>query len=308
MFLSVVIPAYNEELNIPVIIEKIKFNLLNCCSISDFEIIICDDHSNDLTFETVRLINDKKIKAIRLSRRSGSHRAIRAGLNFSKGDVVLCISADGQDDVGIIEKMIEKIKMGSHIVWGVRESRDEPLFSKIFALFFYKLLNLFVPNEKKVDLANADFYMLHRKVVDSINLCKESNTSLFGLIAWIGFKQESVKYVRNKRVYGKSKWSFKSKLKLTLDWIIAFSGIPLKLISILGLVFAFIGFLYAIFIIFLSVSGKTTPGWAENVILILIIGGIQMIMMGVLGEYLLRTFDESRKRPLYFIEESENII
>lgn len=307
MFISIVIPAFNEEENIPLIVRNIKDKLMISNLITDYEVIICDDHSSDNTYQSINQFNDPKIKSIRLSRRSGSHRAIRAGLNFSKGDVVLCISADGQDDVGIIDKMIDKIKLGSHIVWGVRESREEPFFNKIFAFCFYKLLNLFVPNEKKVDLANADFYMLHRKVVDSINLCKESNTSLFGLIAWIGFKQDEVKYIRKNRIHGKSKWNFKSKLKLTLDWIIAFSGIPLKLISLLGLFFAMVGFVYAIFIIFLSLKGATTPGWAENVILILIIGGIQMIMMGVLGEYLLRTFDESRKRPLYFIEESENI-
>jgi dolichol-phosphate mannosyltransferase len=308
MLISIVIPAYNEEENIPLIIQNIKDKILDSKLITDYEIIICDDHSDDFTFDTIKQLNDNKVKYLRLSRRSGSHRAIRAGLNFSKGDVVLCISADGQDDVGVIELMIEKIQKGSHVVWGVRESRDEPFFSKIFALFFYSLLKLFVANEKNIDLANADFYMLHRKVVDSINSCNESNTSLFGLIAWIGFKQDEVKYVRKNRIHGKSKWKFKSKVKLTLDWIIAFSGIPLKLISILGLFFALIGFLYAVFILFLSLKGATTPGWAENVILILIIGGIQMIMMGVLGEYLLRTFDESRKRPLYFIEESENII
>ena len=197
-----------------------------------------------------------------------------------------------------------KIKNGKQIVWGVRIKRDEPFLYKQFALLFYKLLKLFISKDNKIDLANADFYLLERKVVDAINSCRERNSSLFGLIAWIGFKQDEVKYHRKERILGKSKWSFRSKMRLVLDWIIAFSGIPLKLISIFGILIALIGLLYALYIIYLSLSGLTTPGWAETVILILILGGIQMVMIGVIGEYLWRTLDESRNRPVFFIEET----
>jgi glycosyltransferase involved in cell wall biosynthesis len=306
MKISVVIPAYNEAGNIPVIINKVTNTLNNLVDVAEYEVIICDDHSNDGTFQEVEGQNNNNIKCIRLSRRSGSHVAIRAGLSISKGDVVLCISADGQDDPVVLNKMIEKIKEGYHIVWGVRNKREEPFLNKVFAELFYKLLSFFVQNESNIDLANADFYLLGRKVVDSINECKERNTSLFGLIAWMGFRQSEVKYERKERSIGKSKWTLNSKLKLAADWILAFSGLPLKFISLLGIVVATFGFIYSIVIIVLSLYGYTTSGWAETAILILVLGGVQLIMIGVVGEYLWRTLDESRNRPLFFIEKEIN--
>jgi polyisoprenyl-phosphate glycosyltransferase len=303
MYLSVVIPAFNEAQNIDRVYNELSDCINKISYITDYEIVFCDDHSSDGTFEKVKSLNQPNIKCIRLSRRSGSHAAIRAGLKEAKGTVVLCISADGQEDVSIFGSMLQKIIEGKQIVWGVRTSRDEPFLNKQFAIIFYKLLSLFVSNENNIDLANADFYLLERKVVDSLNECPERNTSLFGLIAWIGFRQDEVKYNRKSRISGKSKWSFRSKLRLAFDWITAFSGLPLKFISLFGIFIATIGFLYAIVIIILSLSGYTTPGWAETVILVLVMGGIQMIMIGVIGEYLWRTLDESRKRPLFFIEE-----
>ncbi|MFY7880416.1 MAG: glycosyltransferase family 2 protein [Lacibacter sp.] len=303
MFLSVVIPAYNEAQNIPYVSKELIERVSELKEISEFEIIFCDDHSNDQSLMAIKKLENPKIKCVRLSRRSGSHTAIRAGLKKAKGDAVLCISADGQDDPLILQKMIQKLNEGSQIVWGVRTSRDEPFFSKQLALIFYRLLSFFVPNENKIDLANADFYLLDRKVVNALNNCPERNTSLFGLIAWIGFRQDEVYYIRRERMNGKTKWGLRSKLKLTLDWIFAFSGLPLKLISLLGFLIAFLGFVYATIIICLSLWGYTTPGWAETTITILLLGGIQMIMIGVIGEYLWRTLDETRTRPLYFIED-----
>lgn len=303
MELSVVIPAYNESENLQRIIEDTQANIA-AAGIAKFEIIVCDDHSIDDTLAKAEILaKEGKCKYIRLSRRSGSHVAIRAGLAKSKGENVLVISADGQDDANILPKMLGQVKEGKQIVWGVRSNRKEPFFHKQLSQLFYRLLSLFVPNDNSVDLANADFYLLNRTAVDAINSCQERNTSLFGLIAWIGFNQGQEVYERKERYSGKSKWNFKSKMKLTMDWIIAFSGIPLKLITYLGSTFAGIGFLYALYIIVLSTLDKTTPGWAETVILILLIGGIQMVMIGVIGEYLWRNLEEGRKRPMFFMEK-----
>jgi len=308
MHLSVIIPAYNESLNVQRIVDAIDSSLTGALDeISKHEIIFCDDHSSDNTFETIKELNNPNVKCIRLSRRSGSHAAIRAGLSVAAGDVVLCISADGQDDPAALGQMIKKIRAGKQIVWGVRASRDEPFLNKLFAVWFYKLLSLFVANENNIDLANADFYLLDRKVVNAINACPERNTSLFGLIAWIGFKQDEVKYQRKERTIGKSKWTFNSKMKLALDWIMAFSGLPLKFISILGFIIASLGFLYAIFILTFALLGNSIPGWASTTTIILFLGGVQMLMIGVVGEYLWRTLDESRRRPIFFIEETTNI-
>jgi dolichol-phosphate mannosyltransferase len=154
-----------------------------------------------------------------------------------------------------------------------------------------------------IDLSNADFYLLSRKTVNAINQCQERNTSLFGLIIWLGFKQTGVTYKRRERFSGKSKWNFSSRMRLAKDWIIAFSGIPLKMITYIGIGTAILGFAYAIFIFICALLKYTTPGWAEAVIITLVVCGAIMTMLGVMGEYMWRTLEETRTRPLYFIED-----
>jgi len=309
MKLSIVMPAYNEAENIMSVISELTQTIGNCLGVSSYEIIIADDHSSDDTFSLVHQLGDKNIRCIRLSRRSGSHTAIRAGLVVATGDAVLCISADGQDNPDVLSKMIEKISRGAHTVWAIRNEREETLKDKLAANLFYYTLKLFASEQaSKIDLANADFYLLSRKSADAINLCNERNTSLFGLIIWIGFKQDSVNYDRRERINGKSKWSLKSRMKLAQDWIMAFSGIPLRFITYLGIAAAILGFIYASYIFIAAISGYTAPGWAETALLILLGGGVLMIMLGIIGEYLWRTLEETRKRPLYFLEDdTQNI-
>lgn len=305
MSLSIIIPAYNESSNIKVIINEL-LNVLSRTNFSNkYEIIVVDDHSTDNTYHIVESFNDIRTKCIRLSRRGGSHIALRAGISNAKGDAVLCISADGQDDPNILEEMLKKWEDGTHIVWALRKKRKESLLINRSALIFYKTLELLTNTEKsEIDLSRADFYLLDKKVVDAINHCPERNTSLFGLINWLGFKTDYVEFERRKRKSGKSKWNFRTRFRLAKDWIVAFSGLPLKLMSILGALVALIGFLYAIFIVIHAIIGNPIQGWASIMIVILILGGLQMIMFGILGEYLWRNIDESRRRPLYFIEKT----
>lgn len=302
---SVVIPAFNESDNIRNTIEEIK-DLIEKKNLSEeYEIVVIDDHSTDNTFNIVKSFNDTKIKCIRLSRRSGSHVALRAGIAMAKGKAVLCISADGQDDPNALEKILTKWREGAQIVWALRKRRKESLLMKWFALIFYMTLE-FLTNRKKsqIDLSRADFYFLDKKVVDAINLCPERNTSLLGLINWLGFKQDYVEFERRERKSGKSKWDFRARYRLARDWIIAFSGLPLKLMTIAGIFFSLIGFLYAMFIIVYAIVGNPVQGWASTIVLILVLGGLYMLMLGIIGEYLWRNLDESRRRPLYFIEKS----
>lgn len=303
LFLSVVVPAYNEKENLPVLVEELKSVLEQSSFVRDYEILVIDDHSSDGGFELIRSLNDPKVQSIRLSRRSGSHNALRAGIATAQGDAILCISADGQDDAQVLNGMLDKLEKGFHVVWAVRKKRDEPFLSRIFAALAHRLIYFFLKPYLSEFLLLADFCLLSRKVADAINLCREYNTSLFGLILWLGFKQDYVEYDRRPRRSGKSKWSFTSRLRLLVDWITTFSGIPLKLISALGISTAILGFLYALFVFIYRLLGYGKPGWAEPVVLILVIGGTQMTMLGVLGEYLWRTLSETRKRPLYFIEE-----
>lgn len=304
LFLSVIMPAYNEAENLSRLILEVKEIVGQSVHIGDYEILIVDDHSNDHTFRLIKSLNDSRVHCLRLSRRSGSHTALRAGIAHARGDAALCISADGQDDPHILNSMIEKLKNGSQVVWGVRKKREEPLLMRFFTLVAYRLIKWLVKPEILVsNLSNADFYLLSRRVIEAIARCPERNTSLFGLILWLGFKQDFAEYKRRPRLSGKSKWHFSSSFRLLTDWIIAFSGVPLKLITFLGLLTAGLGFLYALFVIIYKLMGYAKPGWAETVVLILVLGGTQMMMLGVLGEYLWRTLDETKNRPLFFIED-----
>lgn len=308
LFLSVVMPAYNESKNIVSVIREMENVISQRSDVGNHEVIVVDDHSSDDTLQKVRALREenRRVTGIRLSRRNGSHTALRAGISQARGDVVLCISADGQEDPRAIGEMLEKIKSGCHLVWAVRKDRREPFLTKWLAVFAYRLIRWFVNQElSSVNLLNADFFMFSRSVAEAINRCPERNTSLFGLMLWLGFRQEIVNYERRQRLSGASKWSFRSKVKLLADWIIAFSGIPLKGITWIGLSTAGLGFLYALFVIFYSIFvGYPFPGWAATVVLILVLGGTQMAMLGVTGEYLWRNLDETRRRPLFFIEDS----
>lgn len=306
MNLSVVIPAYNESSNIKITLAELLSTIERTPDIDKVQIIVVDDHSSDETFDIVAQVNDPRISCLRLSRRSGSYTALRAGLKEADGDAVLCISADGQDDPSCIRAMLKKWRNGARIVWALRKSRkDEPWHIKKPAEMFYKVLGWTGGHsDSPVDLSRADFCLLDRIVVDAINTCDERNTSIFGLIIWAGFTHDFVEYERRKRMFGRSKWNFQSRMNYAKDWIIAFSGLPLKLMSVMGILVAILGFLYAVYIIIDVVFfSKPVEGWASTIVTVLFLGGIQMIMLGIIGEYLWRNIEESRKRPLCFIEK-----
>ncbi len=304
--LTVIIPAYNEKDNLRETIKELMQATESISDIDNFQVIVVDDHSSDDTYDIISQMKDPGIACIRLSRRSGSFTALRAGIAEAKGDAVLCISADGQDDPFSLKDMLDKWHGGANVVWALRKSRaDEPFHIRIPSQLFYFLLNRFIGyHDSSIDMARADFCLLDKRVIDAVNTFHERNTSLFGLIAWLGFKQDFVEYDRRKRKRGESKWSFRSRMGFAKDWIVAFSGLPLKLTSIIGIIVASLGFLYSILIILLAFfGGIPVKGWPTTMVVILIIGGIQMIMLGIIGEYLWRNLDESRNRPLYLIEK-----
>ena len=307
MKISVVIPTHNEEDNIMVTVEELLSIAEFVTVIDEMQIIVIDDHSSDNTYNVVSSMDDSRVLCLRLSRKSGSHTALRAGLMEASGDATLCMSADGQDNPDCIKDMLLKWDGGCKVVWALRKNRDNESFAyRLFAQIFYKTLFWVTWNTwAGIDLSCADFCLLDKSVVKAINACKERNTSVFGLITWLGFEQGYVEYKRRKRMSGLSKWSFRRRLRLAKDWIIAFSGLPLKLMTIVGFLVALVGFLYALFTIVNAVFiGKPVQGWSSTMVVILILGGLQMIMFGIVGEYLWRNLEESRKRPLYFIEKS----
>lgn len=305
MKLSVVIPALNEEQNIKITIDELLLVLEKSRHVKDFQVIVVDDHSTDRTFDIVKDMKNPRISCIRLSRRRGSHIAIRAGLREATGDAALFIAADGQDDPVCLEKMLDKLRGGANAVWGVRKSRSaESWRIKLPARMFYKVLRLLGGMRGvTVDVSRANFFLLDRAVIDAVNSCPESNTSLFGLITWVGFNQDSVEYERNVRRFGKSNWSFFGLIHLATDWIIGFSSLPMTCIFNAGAVVFLLSLLYIFCLIIAGASGHSVEGWSITIAVVLFLGGIQMIMTGVIGEYLWRSLDESRKRPLYFIEK-----
>ncbi|MCA9402020.1 MAG: glycosyltransferase family 2 protein, partial [Candidatus Omnitrophica bacterium] len=301
--LSILIPAYNEADNIGQTIKDLMHHLPKM--VDDYEILVVDDHSDDGTFQEVLFFQHPRISCIRLSRREGSHTAFRAGLEQLTGDAVICMAADGQEDISTIQAMVLKWQSGVNIVWALRQARKEPWHIKIFAVLFYKILGALSKTEKSsIDLSRADFFLLDRKVIEAIRASKERNTSLVGLISWLGFVQDAVEYERKERRSGTSKWNFKRRVGLAVDWIVAFSGIPLKLMTLVGFTFACLGFIYAGLLIINKYTGAPVEGWSSIIVVILVLGGLQMIMLGIMGEYLWRNLDESRKRPLFFIEKS----
>jgi len=305
--LSIIIPVYNESENIHLLIERInKFTLqLNQPS----EVLFIDDHSND---ETPILLKkyceeDQNLKYIRLSKNFGSHIAIIAGLKYCKGDCAVFLAADLQDPPELITEMIDKWKDNNDVVWAVRETTEGiSFFEKLFSRLFYFIFNM--ASDISLPPKGADFALLDRKVINSLLQSTGTKPSLGALISWLGFKQTEISYIKEARKFGKSSWTLTKKINALVDAFVGFSVLPLRVMSYLGFTFASLGFLYSLFLIVLKItSNKPIVGWTSIMVVVLILGGLQMLMIGVIGEYLWRNLEESRKRPLFLIEDKVGI-
>ncbi len=307
MLLSIVIPVYNEAENLPLLYDKLlNFKLKDIKK----EILFIDDSSTDNTPDLLEkiCIENPNFNFLRLSKNSGSHIAILAGMYYCKGDAIVFMAGDLQDPPELIANMISDWQNGSDVVWAVRENIEGiSFFSRFFSKSFYFLMNSFA--NVKLPPSGADFALLDKKVAKAVLQCAGSNPSLGGLIASVGFKQTEITYVKQARAHGKSKWTLNKKLQAFIDAFVAFSFAPMRIMIYLGMTVSAIGFLYAIFIILLRLFFiKQIDGWASIMVAILFIGGIQMLMIGTLGEYLWRNLEESRKKPLFFIEKKSNKI
>jgi dolichol-phosphate mannosyltransferase len=302
--LSVVIPVYNEGNGICLLVQR----LIACLAGLDvpWEVIRVDDHSVDDTPAVLRRVCSETpwVHSLRLSRNSGSHIAILAGLEHARGDCALFMAADLQDPPELIPKMLDLWRQGYKTVWAVRAGREgASLLDRIFSRSFYWLLNRF--GEVSTPPDGSDFALVDRCVIDALRRSVGANPSLFLEIAKVGFRQTEVPYVKEARQFGATKWNARKKLKLVADTFVSFSYAPLRAMSYLGIASIFLGFLYALFIVIRAVLSLTAvQGWASLMVVVLVVSGLQMIMLGVLGEYLWRTLDESHRRPRYFVEDS----
>ena len=306
--LSVVVAAFNEQGNLPILRDRLLG--LDWASMAiEPEFIFVDDHSKDKTSEILCSFAaaDPRFKVLRFSRNFGSHKAFTAGLDHATGDAAVILAADLQDPPETIPLLLEKWRGGAKVVWAIREERvGVSLFSQIAARSYYWLMRKFT--EVQPPRKGADFLLVDRQVVEALRTAPEKHTSLLALIQWLGFDQDDITYTKEARLSGRSKWTLRKKLKLALDSFVSFSYAPIRLMSFFGTLFALTGFCYTSVIIFRAmVYGIPVQGWASLMCALLIVSGVQLIMLGVLGEYMWRTFDEARGRPRYIIEKKINL-
>jgi len=302
--LSIITAVYNEELNIQELYNRILS--INGDNLNlEIEIIFVDDHSEDNSLSIIKNLadNDKRVKWIKFSKNFGSHKAFTAGLDAATGDAAVILASDLQDPPETIPELVEKWQKGAKIVWAVREEQPgESQLNKWFSSLYYKLMKKYAVPE--LPETGADFFLLDKVVLDTLKSSEEKHISLMALIQWMGFSQDSIFYKKQPRKAGVSKWNFWKKIKLFIDSFVAFSFMPIRLVSIMGFLFSVLGFIYAIFLILRwIIFNVTVEGWTSLICVVLLSSGIQMIMLGIIGEYLWRTLEETRKRPRYIIEE-----
>jgi dolichol-phosphate mannosyltransferase len=301
--LSIVVPAYNEAANLPTLCDCLRKTLAVLSM--DWECIIVDDHSSDATFSVVSGLSmqDARIRGIRLARNHGSHLAITCGLHHAEGDCAAVLAADMQDPPEVILQLLEQWRAGAQVVWAARAKREgEKISTLAFARIFYFLMR-HVVGIRTMPATGADFVLIDRRVMDAFKGFREANISIMALVTWMGFRQAIVLYTKKPRFQGQSGWTLRKKIKLVIDSVTSFSSFPIRLMSVVGGVVAMLGFIYAAVIVGLSlVNQVSVPGWSSLMVAVLVLGGVQMLMMGVLGEYLWRALDEARRRPQYLIE------
>lgn len=307
--ISVVIPMYFEEDVVNECYNRTK-NVLNKLSSYEHEIIFINDGSKDMTLELLEKIsqNDNNVKIISFSRNFGHQAAVTAGLKFTTGDAVVIMDADMQDPPEVIEEMVKLWEEGNEVIYAKRKVREGETKFKIFtAKMFYKMLNSLSDTEIPKD--TGDFRLADKKVIEVINQLPEHNKFLRGLFSWVGFKQIPLEYERKERFAGKTKYPLKKMIKLALDGITSFSTKPLKILGVLGIFSVLISFIILIYalISFAFNLNHLTPGWTSLMVTITFLGGIQLLSIWLISEYVGRIYDESKGRPEYIIDKKINI-
>lgn len=300
--ISVVTPAYNEAENLGVLYERL------CATMDglgvEWEWVVVDDHSQDATFAVMSRLaeRDARVRGVRFARNFGAHTALTCGLHRARGECVAALAADLQDPPEVIPELFTQWKAGVQVVWAARQRRAGETATTIgFSRLYYWVMRNVV-GMKEMAATGADFFLLDRVVVDAFASFNESNASILALLTWMGFRQATVGYDKEARLHGHSGWTLKKKLKLAVDSVTSFSYVPIRFMSYLGFVVGIAGFLYAGVVVVNFLRGNPIEGWSSLIIVVLLVGGVQMVMMGVLGEYLWRALDESRRRPRYLIE------
>ncbi len=299
--LSIVVPAYNEAQNIPRLLERLERVLRDR---EGWELIIVDDGSTDDTLSVIKQFasRTRQLRFLALTRNFGHQTALKAGLDHASGDCVISMDADLQHPPELIPEMLRNWKSGYEVVNMIRMDANVPLLKRLTSRFFYWLSNSI--SDYRIEPGSSDFRLLDRRVVDVLRDTRERNLFLRGLIPWLGFRQVNLPYTQDARAGGESKYGIRSMVGLALRGITSSSLRPLHIATVIGLLMSLFAAIYAVYALWVKLFvGTAIAGWTSVLISVLLIGGIQLLMLGVLGEYLGRTLTEAKGRPTYVLRE-----
>lgn len=308
--LSVVVPLYNEAGNVPALLERIGNVTHGLASEFDYEIVLVNDGSTDGTLAAIRNEMQRRpnVVLVNLSRNFGHQLAATAGIDIARGDAVVLMDGDLQDPPELIERFVRKWREGYDVVYAVRRSRrGESRFKLITARTFYRIIRRLT--KITIPLDAGDFRLMSRRVVEALRRSPERHRFLRGMVSWVGYNQVAIEYDRDVRHAGTTKYPLPKMIRFAMDGITSFSDIPLRFASYFGFTVSAIAFIYAIIVIAFKVFSLNppgyTPGWASTIVAVLFLGGVQLMSLGILGEYLGRVYDEVKGRPLYLISDIE---
>jgi len=305
-YLSVVIPIHNEEKNVPELYARLSVVLkaLN----NPYEIICVNDGSSDSSLNLLNKIadGDKKLKIVDLSRNFGHQTAISAGISFASGQATVVMDGDLQDPPSVIPAFIKKWEEGFFVVYGIRRKRKEPLLKRMCYFVFYRIQKKMA--KIKIPLDSGDFCLMDKKITDILKKMPERNRFVRGIRSWVGFSQIGIEYERDSRFSGKPKYTLRKLLRLAFDGIYSFSDVPLKMSLIVGTFVSGLCFIFIIYIVYQRLAhGTSVYGIATTLVSILFLGGIQLIAIGIIGEYIGRIYDEVKQRPVFIVKELINL-
>jgi polyisoprenyl-phosphate glycosyltransferase len=302
---SIVIPVYNEAEVLPSLYNRLTRVMEGL--VEPYEIIFVNDGSRDDSTALLRDFQDRdaRVKFLSFSRNFGHQIAITAGLDYSSGQAAVVMDADLQDPPEVIPRLIEQWRKGYDIVFAVRAKRQgEGFFKRATAALFYRLFRRMAATEIPLDA--GDFRLMSRRAVEALQSIRERNRFIRGLAGWIGFRQTAVTYVRDVRQAGETKYPLKKMLRFALNGLLSFSVVPLQLASYLGFLISSIGFFYIVYAIGLKLfTDRVVLGWTSVMVAVLFLGGVQLISLGIIGEYIGRIYDEVKQRPLYVVDEAK---
>lgn len=299
---SIVIPVFNEIDVIDACYERLTA-VMGAMQGYDYELVFVDDGSRDSTHERLVAFHmrDPHLKIIKFSRNFGHQIAVTAGVDEAAGDAIVIIDADLQDPPEVIPDMVRKWEEGYDVVYGVRQRRTgESRLKLLTAAAFYRLLRGFTNIEIPVDV--GDFRLISARAAAQLRKLREKDRFVRGLVSWIGFRQIGIPYERDSRLAGETKYPYSKMFKFAIDGITSFSNLPLKLASWLGYMASFLAFVYLASVFVQRAMGHTVEGWATIMVAMLFLGGVQLICLGIIGEYIGRIFNETKSRPMYVIE------